>query len=428
MENRSIGLFGAMAIGIGGMVGGGIFAVLGVVAVQARGATPLAFAIAGVIAVLTAYSYARLSVAYPSGGGTVVLIDRAFRVGLVTGTLNNLLWLAYLVTLSLYAVAFANYGATFFGTGRHSAALLHGLISAAIIAPTLLNLLNAAIVARTETAIVAIKLALLAVVGIAGASSISHEHLATSNWPALPGVVAAGMLIFVAYEGFELIANAADDVRNPEVTLPRAFLGAVVLVLVLYVLISIVTVGSLTPEVIARASDFALSEAAKPSLGEAGFRIVAASAVLATLSAINATLYGAARLSYSIARDGELPAMLEQKVWGKPMEGLLITAVLTLVAANVFDVASISTLGSAGFLLIFAAVNAANARHAPHTKSHGWISAAGAAACLAALGALIWQTARTSPMKLWILVALVALAVTVEGSYRLAKREIRLHE
>jgi len=115
-------------------------------------------------------------------------------------------------------------------------------------------------------------------------------------------------------------------------------------------------------------------------------------------------------------------------VWGQPIEGLLITALLTLFVANSFDLTSIATLGSAGFLLIFATVNIANMRQAPHTHSHGWISAAGALACLIALGALLWQTAMTRPSKLWVLAAMIALAVLIEGAYRLAKREIRLRE
>ncbi len=120
--------------------------------------------------------------------------------------------------------------------------------------------------------------------------------------------------------------------------------------------------------------------------------------------------------------------MLERKAWGEPLEGLLITSVLTLLVANVFDLTSISTLGSAGFLLIFAAVNAANGRHAQQTSSHAWISVTGAVACLAALGALVWHTTMTAPAKLWVLAAMVALALTIEGGYRLAKREIRLHK
>ena len=103
------------------------------------------------------------------------------------------------------------------------------------------------------------------------------------------------------------------------------------------------------------------------------------------------------------ARDGTLPAMLERKVWGEPLEGLLITAVLTLLIANAFDLTSIATLGSAGFLLIFAAVNTANARDAQHTNSLAWISVVGAVACLAALGALVWHTTLTAPAKLWVL-------------------------
>ena len=180
-------------------------------------------------------------------------------------------------------------------------------------------------------------------------------------------------------------------------------------------LVSLVTVGNLPVDKIVAARDYALAEAARPFLGQAGFTLIAIAAMLSTASAINATLYGAARLSYCIARDGELPAKLERKVWGQPVEGLLITAGLTLFVANAFDLTSISTLGSAGFLLIFAAVNTANARHAAHTtKSRGWISAAGAVACLAALGALIWQTARTG-RKLWVLAAMLALAVLDRG-------------
>ena len=100
---------------------------------------------------------------------------------------------------------------------------------------------------------------------------------------------------------------------------------------------------------------------------------------------------------------------------------------MTLLIANLFDLTSIATLGSAGFLLIFAAVNAANARHASSTGSRVWISVVGAVVCLVAFGALIWQTYATAPAKLWVLGVMIALAVMIEGGYQLAKREIRLH-
>lgn len=414
---RSISLTGAIAIGIGGMVGGGIFAVLGLAAEIGGGGTPIAFVIAGIVALLTAYSYAKLSVAYPNRGGTVIFIDRAFGIDLFTGTANNLLWISYVVALALYAVAFGNYARTFFGNSD-SEMLLHILISAGIILPTLLNLLSSAIVSRTETYVVIIKLAILILVIMAGFSNIDATYLARDTWPALTQIVAAGMIIFVAYEGFELIANAAEEIKNYKVTLPRAFYGSVLFVILLYVLISIVTVGSLTPDEISQSADFALAQAAKPSLGQIGFTLVSISAVLATFSAINATLYGSARLSYTIAAEGELPVSLEKKVWGQPV-GLLITAVLGLLLANFFDLSAISTMGSAGFLIIFAIVNAANFVKAKEIDSTRWIAGLGVFACLAALAVLVLYTFRNTPSQIMVLVGMVGAAVVIEGIYLL---------
>ena len=420
-----IGFWGVVAIGVGGMVGGGIFAVLGLAVQLAHGGTPLAFALAGLVALLTTYSYTKLSVAYPSRGGTVTFLDRVFGSGMLTGSLNVLLWLSYIVMLSLYAFAFGSYGATFLpqawqGIGRHV------LISLSVITIGGLNLLSAELIGKAESWIVGLKVVILLFFVGAGLTGINTAQLAPGTWSPPLQLAAGGMIIFLAYEGFELIANTAQDVNDAARTLPRAYFTAVGFVIALYVLVALVTVGNLSVDKIVAAKDYALAEAARPFLGQAGFTLIAIAAMLSTASAINATLYGAARLSYSIARDGELPATLERKVWGQPFEGLLITAGMTLLVANVFDLTSIATLGSAGFLLIFAAVNAANARHASHAGSRGWISAVGAVACLVALVALIWQTTTTSPDKLWILAAMLALALAIEGAYRLAKRGLRL--
>jgi len=329
--------------------------------------------------------------------------------------------------LSLYAYAFGSYGATFLpvtwqATGKHV------LISLSVILIAGLNLLSAGVIGKAESWIVGLKVVILLFFVGVGFAGIQVSQVTTGSWSPTLQLVSGGMIIFLAYEGFELIANTAQDVRNVTRTLPRAYYTAVGFVLALYVLVSLVTVGNLPVDKIVAAKDYALAEAARPFLGQAGFTLIAIAAMLSTASAINATLYGSARLSYCIARDGELPATLERKVWGEPVEGVLITAGLTLFVANAFDLTSISTLGSAGFLLIFAAVNTANARKASHTKSRGWISAAGAVACLVALGALVWQTAQTGPTKLWVLASMILLAVTIEGIYRLTKREIHLHE
>lgn len=116
------------------------------------------------------------------------------------------------------------------------------------------------------------------------------------------------MLIFVAYEGFELIANAAGDIRNPKREIPRALYTSVLFTIVLYMLVAIVTVGLLSPSEIVSAADFALAEAAQQVWGGIGFNLIVVAALLSTASAINATLYGTSRLSVDIALDGELPA------------------------------------------------------------------------------------------------------------------------
>lgn len=427
VERKGVGLWGAIAIGIGGMVGGGIFAVLGVVATQAGGGAPLAFLVAGAIALLTASSYATLSVAYPSRGGSVVFVDRVFGVSVATGALNNLLWFGYLITLALYAVAFGNYAATFLTPTGQTASpwLLHLLISLAILIPTGLNLLGAASTARAETVLVGVKLAMLVFVGAIGLTTVDTAQLALDTWPSLPIIVAAGMLIFVAYEGFELIANSADDIREPRRNLPRALYVSVGTVIILYVAIAIVTVGSLTPKQIAASADFALAQAAQPSLGHVGFVVTALAAVLATLSAINATLYGTARLSYSIAREGELPDLFERRIWSEPV-GLLTTAALSLAFANLLDVASISSIASAVFLIVFGTVNAAALRGGKEAGTNRALAGAGLVGCAGALAVLSIDTARNRPEALALLVGMAGLSLLGEALWLRRRRELRL--
>jgi amino acid transporter len=425
LGGRSIGYWSAVSIGIGGMVGGGIFAVLGLAVQLAHGGTPIAFALAGIVALLTAYSYAKLSIAYPTQGGTVEFLNQAFGPGILTGGLNVLLWLSYIVMLSLYAYAFGSYGATFFPESMQPLGK-HILISGAVILFTFLNILGAKAVGRSENYIVAVKIAILCVFLGAGLGSVNLQQLGPATWSTPISLVAGGMIIFLAYEGFELIANTAENVRNPRQTLPRAYFSAVGFVIVLYILISLVTIGNLSINSIVAAEDYALAEAARPFLGTVGFTMIAVAALLSTGSAINATLYGTARISYVIAKEGELPESLEKQVWRRPIEGLLITSALTLMVANLFDLSGISTMGSSGFLLIFAAVNIANARLAATTDSRRWISVTGATVCLVALAILIAQRATNAPKELLVLVVMVGLAFLIEIIYRrITGRSIR---
>ena len=136
-------------------------------------------------------------------------------------------------------------------------------------------------------------------VGIWGVDSV---RLVPSTWSSALQLVAGGMIIFLTYEGFQLIANTAQDVRDAARTFPRAFYSGVGFVIVLYVLVAVVTVGTLPVARIVDAKDYALAEAARSSLGQTGFLLIAIVAMLSTVSAINATAYGAARLRIGIVR------------------------------------------------------------------------------------------------------------------------------
>lgn len=431
-----IGFLAVTSIGIGGMVGGGIFAVLGLAVILAGGGTPVAFALAGIVTIFTAYSYAKLSVRYPSEGGTVTFLNQAFGTGVVTGSLNILLWLSYLVTLSLYAFACGSYGATFFPAGDQ---LLwkHIILSGVIVLFTVINGLGATFVGRAEKYIVGIKLAILIFVGVIGVFYVKWFRLAPSTWAAGHGseianyisLLAGGMIIFVAYEGFELISNTANDVKNPGKTLPRAYYTSVGFVIILYIAIAIVTVGNLLPSQIEGAQDYALAAAAKPSLGHAGFVLVAVAALLATMSAINATLYGSARISYIIAKTGELPERLDRtsKRASIPLEGLLLTSFISLLMANLFHIDRISTMGSAGFLIIFAMVNLSNVLLAKETGGKPWLSMVGFLVCIIALVALVWQTAVSAPGNLLVLIVMLIISLLIEIIYRaITGREIKV--
>jgi amino acid transporter len=183
-------------------------------------------------------------------------------------------------------------------------------------------------------------------------------------------------------------------------------------------MVSIVTVGNLSLDKIVESQYFALAESAKPFLGQTGFIVIAIAALLSTSSAINATLYGASRISYIIAKTGELPHNLERKIWNKPIEGLIITSILTLIISNLFDLSSVAIMGSAGFLLIFAAVNFANFRLHEKTFSKKWISLIGCIGCIVALSVLIWQSKISSSESIWVFGIMVGMAFLIEVVYR----------
>jgi amino acid transporter len=430
-QEPKLGTLSALSIGIGGMVGGGIFAVTGLTVQLTKGGAPIAFLIAGIVALLTSYSYLKLTLRYPGEGGTVQFLNQAFGNGITTGAANILLLLSYVVLVAVYAYAFGSYGAGFFPEETR-AFWTHALISGVIVGLLILGAFGSALVLRSENLFNAIKMLLLLGFIVAGLSTpMEWSRLGPENYVPPMSLVAGAMLIFLNYEGFELIANASKDIANPKRSLPIAYIGGVLAVILIYMLIVVVVVGHLSFAEVAHGSDQALSVAAEQFMGRTGFVVIAIAALLATSSAINATFYSSGRLAYIIAKTGELPKEMERSIRGQHLEGTIYMAVLALLVANFVPLEAIATMGSAGFLLLFMGVNIANVRLARETGSRAWVSVLAALSTAIALGMLCVQVEENPATRnhLWILIGMIALAFAIEIIYRKSSgREMRLKQ
>ena len=412
-----IGLVAAVSIGIGGMVGAGIFSILGVVAHAAGNAMWLAFAIGGVVALLSTYSYAKLGATFPSAGGATHFLVKSFGDGVLAGGLNLFMWAGYIISLALYATAFGGYAATFVTTAP-SALLLKSLAVASVVLLTLVNAFGATLMGRWETVIVAVKVAILVLFAAVGLCFIRPGYLSPELWPETKSVLFGAGMLFIGYEGFGLITNAAADMREPRKLLPRALYISVILVIALYLAVSLTVTGNLSDYEIEQSKDYALAEAAKPFLGQSGFRLIAIAALFSTASAINATLFGSANVCYMIARDGELPAGLSWTEWKDATGGLLLTAALVVVVMLIFDLSGIAMMGSAAFLLIYAAVNVGHLKVRDQTGASAIVVWLSLLACLAMFAILCVYTYQEQPRAIAALILIAAASFAAEWAYR----------
>ena len=426
---RKLNLAEVTAIGIGGMIGGGIFAVLGLAIAQAGHAVPLTLAIGGAIALLTGLSYARLGLALRGDGGSFSYIEHAFEWPGVAAVAGWLLVAGYVGTLALYATAFGAYGATLLsGTGAPGA-LSGGLAALVLIGFLAINLRGAKTSGASELGIVAVKLAILAAFAVAGLRSAQVRHFQPLFDRGLLAPFTAAALIFVAYEGFELIPNAIDEMENPQRNLHRALAIAIVATTIVYVTVALAALGNLTPAEIAHDQEYVLAVAARPTMGQFGFMLIGFAALLSTASAINATLFGAARLAMVMAMERALPRVFSLRERTRPVPWV---ALLSLTAAALaFTLAAplevISTFASATFLLIFCAINLSAWRLRQRIGLAGIWPLAGAAATGAGFVLLMARTLVDDPRSLaWIAATYVAaiLAETVL-TLRRGRRRVR---
>ena len=205
---------------------------------------------------------------------------------------------------------------------------------------------------------------------------------------------------------------------NPRRELPRAIYLAVGIVILIYVLVAIVVIGNLSISALKAAEDSALAEAARPFLGQFGFTLIAIAALLSTSSAVNATLFGAANVSYQVAKDGDLPQIFTRKVWSRNSEGLFITAALVIVFVVLFDLGPIAMMGSAAFLNVYAAVSLGHLRVHRQTGAKPAIIWASLITLLAMFVLLMIYIMSNQPAAALALIVTLVVSALIEWAYR----------
>ncbi|HPG06232.1 MAG TPA: APC family permease [Saprospiraceae bacterium] len=370
---KSLSLIEVVSMAVGSMIGASIFSIFGLGAEIAKNDMPLAFILSGLYALAVAYSYAILGRKIISNAGPIAFILKGLGDGITTGTLSILMWLSYVVSISLFLKGFAGYLLPFIHV--EPTALHVGIVEVLLILFFIgLNFLGSKAVGKAEFYIVMIKLSILLVFILGGFLTIKwnltkpgfdtvHRH----------GTLNASILFFLSYIGFGLITNASENMKNPVKNVPRAIYLSIVVVMIFYVFISIVTIGNLPLAEIIKAQENALAIAAKPFLGNFGFVLITIGALFSISSALNATLFGGSNIAYSLAKDGELPAIFDRKVWFKSTEGLYLTAGLGLAFALFFNLEAIASITSAVMTVIYIAVLLSHLNLVKQYGGHKWL-------------------------------------------------------
>ncbi len=265
-NNKKLHLPELLAMGIGGMIGGGIFSVLGMAVGTAGHAAPLAFLVGSLVALAAGYSYVKLALGFHSDGASFTYLERAFpKRPNIAGVAGWTVIVGYIGTLALYAYTFGAYGAHLLGSSDSPIARM--VLSAGVLLFFMLvNLQGAKSSGKTEVIIVFTKVILLSLFAVAGLFSIQQDHLFPVFEKGVSSVFIGGAMIFVAFEGFQLITNAVMETENPQRNIPRGIYGSIAITSLIYFGVAIVAVGNLTPQELNSAKEYALALAAKPAL------------------------------------------------------------------------------------------------------------------------------------------------------------------
>ena len=410
---------GAAFLGVGAMVGAGIFALLGEAGAVAGSAVWLSFLLAGIVAGLLGYTVVKLGVRYPSSGGIIAYLVEGFGNGRLVGIAS---WLGYasaiVIVCSMVAVSFGSYATSLF-VGDDAGAGWDNLFTTLVVLGALgINIVGSRVVDRAQTAIVFALLAVFAVFIAVTITDVDWDLLAFSGYPSASDIVASVALTFFAYLGFSVITFTVGDLRDPARELPRAMNIALILTASLYVLISLGVFGTLTVDQVVGYGETAIAEAARPSLGEAGFTMMAIAALLATSSSVNATLYASGGLTRMLATIGQFPPFFGPKSRLGEHAGLLITAGLVLLIANLVDLSAIASVGSAIALMVFLLVAVAGYLRRADTGADAVLAIAAVGVSAIVLVFFMVDTVRNEPETFAAILLIMALAVMFDTLWK----------
>lgn len=378
---RNLTTFDATMLGVGALIGAGIFVLTGMAAGMAGPASILAFALNGVVTLFTALSYAELASAVPEAGGGYSFVKKAFPepVAFTAGWMD---WFARIIACSLYALGFSAYFLEFTNIYLHpfysvvvgnlgprvSLSLVTLLVGIAFIS---LNYKGSSASAKTENVITLSKIFVLFIFVLFGLKEIFHfPHEAVANFkPFFPkgfgGVITAMGLTFIAFEGYDIITTVSEEIKDPKKNIPKAIFRALAIVIPLYLLILFVSLGSLRAEglpswqFLGKYKEIAIIKAAEEFIPYAGVALIGFGAILSTMSALNATLWASSRVSFAMARDKLLPEKLSTIHTKRrtPHISVLTSGAIFLFMAVLLPIEVVGSGASLMFLLTFSLVN-----------------------------------------------------------------------
>jgi len=414
-RNKPLGTIELIAIALGGMVGGGIFTILGISVSLIGVFTPLAIIVGGLIAALAAYSYVKLAVYYKDEGATYSFYKRTFPGSPFAASLIGW-WIVfgYIATLALYAYTFASYANSVFAFAENET--LRKLVAGSVILVfALINIWSVRGMGKIEDLMVYSKLVILAVISfvlINNSQSSLPVLLADNPDSGFLTLLIVASLTFVAYEGFQLVIHAMNEIAMPEKQLPRAIYSAIALAILIYAVIATGAILAIPfPDIIDN-KEYALAAGAGEILGHWGTELVIIGALLASSSAICGTLFGASRLMTVIARDGYFPAFLANRNNTIPVNAIIVMSVLAFMLVLVGGLELIVEFGSVTFLLVSMLMAFANFKMRKQTDSSTTMTVLAIVGLLSGAILIFYYEIINHPVRLLFIVGLY-LALTL---------------